>query len=100
METSIAGFDWDKGNREKCEKHGVPLADIEDLFEREVKILPDWKHSSPEEQLYRAIGITTAGRYVFIVFTIRQKFGQNLIRPISARYMHEKEIKHYEKENP
>lgn len=100
METSIAGFDWDEGNREKCEKHGVLRADIESLFEREVKILPDSEHSSPQEQRYRAIGTTSANRYVFVVFTIRQKSGKNFIRPISARYMHEKEIKHYEKENP
>ncbi len=100
METSIAGFDWDGGNREKCEKHGVSRAEIEDLFEREVRILPDWKHSLPEEQRYRAIGSTATGRYIFVVFTIRQKFGKNFIRPISARYMHQKEIEHYEKENP
>ena len=25
----IAGFLWDDGNRAKCEKHGVSIADIE-----------------------------------------------------------------------
>jgi uncharacterized protein len=37
---------------------------------------------------------------IFLVFTIRQKGGQRLIRPISTRYMHAKEIAWYEKENP
>jgi uncharacterized protein len=37
---------------------------------------------------------------VFIVFTIRRKGDELLIRPISARYMHQKEIEAYEKENP
>jgi uncharacterized protein len=37
---------------------------------------------------------------VFIVFTFRRKGDEVLIRPISARYMHRKEVEAYEKENP
>lgn len=37
-----------------------------------------------------------AGRYVFLVFMPRTVQGRKLIRPISARYMHKKEIDHYE----
>jgi len=37
---------------------------------------------------------------VFIVFTVRRKGDELLIRPISARYMHKKETDAYEKENP
>ena len=44
----------------------------------------------------RAIGMTGAGRYVFLVFMLRKIDGQTLLRPISARYMHQKEIDHYE----
>ncbi len=44
----------------------------------------------------RAIGKTRAGRYVFLVFMFRQAQGKTLIRPISARFMHRKEIEHYE----
>jgi hypothetical protein len=40
------------------------------------------------------------GRGVFIVFTLRRKGDEVLIRPISARYMHKKEIEAYEEENP
>jgi uncharacterized DUF497 family protein len=36
----------------------------------------------------------------FVVFTLRRRGDAVLIRPISARYMHKKEIKAYEKENP
>lgn len=43
----------------------------------------------------RAIGQTDDGRFVFIVFLMRQIDGQEKIRPISARPMHKKEIKHY-----
>jgi hypothetical protein len=47
-----------------------------------------------------AIGRTDDGRGVFIIFTLRGKGHDLLIRPISARYMHKKEIEAYEEENP
>lgn len=28
----IDGFDWDAGNRDKCQKHGVSIPEIERLF--------------------------------------------------------------------
>jgi uncharacterized protein len=46
------------------------------------------------------IGKSEAGRWVFVVFTIRVRAGHRMIRPISARYMHAKEVAAYEKENP
>lgn len=52
------------------------------------------------ERRFRAIGHTDKGRGVFIVFTFRKKGDEVLIRPISARYMHKKEVDAYEKENP
>jgi uncharacterized protein len=93
------GFDWDRGNRAKCEKHGLSIATIEGLFTRPLAILPDAVHSQREKRL-RAIGRTGQGRGVFIIFTLRRKGDEVLIRPISARYMHTKEIEAYEKENP
>ena len=89
------GFDWDRGNRAKCEKHGLSIAMIEGLFTRPLAILPDAAHSQR-----RAIGRTEKGRGVFIIFTLRRKADELLIRPISARYMHKKEIAAYEEENP
>jgi len=35
---------------------------------------------------------------VLIVFTLREKADDTFIRPISARYMHRKEIEYYEEE--
>jgi uncharacterized DUF497 family protein len=93
------GFDWDDGNREKCQEHGVSIAEIETLFSRPVMILPDAAHPQTEKRL-KAIGKTEQGRSVFLVFTIRKRGRKRLIRPISARYMHAKEIRHYEEENP
>ena len=99
MAEPIAGFDWDAGNRAKCQKHGVSLGEIEHLFDAPVLVIPDPTHSQSESRL-RAIGKTPAGRTVFLVFTVRDRGGKRWIRPIAARYMHAKEIAHYEKENP
>ena len=95
----VSGFDWDDGNRSHCRKHGVSVAEIEDLFTRPVLIMPDDQHSQNEERLW-AIGKTKKGRSIFLVFTIRELHGKRLIRPVSARYMHRKEVESYEKENP
>ena len=46
-----------------------------------------------------AIGRISAGRPVFVAFTIRTKNRRRLIRPVMARYMHAKEIAAYEKES-
>jgi len=32
MSVVAAGFDWDDGNREKCRKHGMTLAEIEHVL--------------------------------------------------------------------
>jgi uncharacterized protein len=98
MTLQANGFDWDSGNRAKCEKHGLSIAVIESLFGRPLAILPDEAHSQQEKRL-RAIGRTDRGA-VFIVFTLRRRGDEVLIRPISARYMHKKEMEAYEKENP
>jgi uncharacterized DUF497 family protein len=95
----ISGFQWDKGNRAKCQKHGVSIEEIEGLFLNPLAILPDEVHSE-NEQRFRAIGKTEDGRAVFIVFTLRECEEDTLIRPISARYMHQKEVNDYEEANP
>jgi uncharacterized DUF497 family protein len=99
MNLSVAGFDWDEGNRAKCQKHGVSVAEVEGLFSRPLLIIPDAAHSRSEERL-RAIAKTAGGRHVFLVFTVRERDSKRFIRPVSARYMHRKEIRHYEEENP
>jgi len=91
----IESFDWDDGNRDKCRRHGVSVDDIEALFRRPIAVLPDPAHSTQEER-FKAIGTNTAGRHILIAFTMRVRGGQTFIRPIGARYMHKKEIRHYE----
>jgi len=92
---AVAGFDWDAGNLQKCLKHGVTVADIESVFAGQVMVSPDPAHSAFEDR-FKAIGKTANGRYVFLIFTLRGHSSERLIRPISARFMHQKEIAHYE----
>jgi uncharacterized protein len=94
----VNGFDWDEANWEKCQNHGLSQKEIEYFFQqKEVYVTPDLKHSDDEER-YLAIGCTKKHRPMFVVFTLRDVNGEILIRPISARYMHEKEAKRYEEE--
>lgn len=88
----IAGFDWDDGNWPKCGKHGVSRAEIEQVLLGNPAIMPD---PDLDEPRMRAIGQTLAGRHVFLAFTLRGTAGRALLRPISARYMHRKEVLHY-----
>lgn len=90
----ITGFDWNDGNWPKCGKHGVSRAEIEEVFTGTPAVLTD---PFPEETRMRAIGKSATGRYVFVVFMLREIDSQTKLRPISARYMHEKEIAYYEK---
>ena len=62
----VAGFDWDEGNWPKCGKHGVSREEIEEMLSGTPAVMPD---PFPEEPR---------------------------MRPISARYMHQKEIAHHE----
>jgi uncharacterized protein len=98
MERRAASFDWDDGNRQKCPKHGVSISEIEAFLRGTPRVAPDRKHSGAEERLI-AVGRDSQGRSMFVAFTMREKDGHLLIRPISARYMHRKEIKGYEKES-
>jgi len=93
----FSGFDWDEANRNKCQRHGVSIVEIEGLFEQVVSIAPDPRHSIHEER-FKAIGSTEAGRSVFVAFTLRRRGDETFIRPVSARYMHRREVKSYEKE--
>ena len=90
------GFDWDEGNFTKCQKHGLSIEEIESLFHSRPLIGPDLKHSD-EETRFQAIGRTAAGQPVIVTFTWRVSATERLIRPVSARYMHLREVRAYEK---
>ena len=89
----IGGFDWDGDNWPKCGKHGVSRDEIEQVLLGEPAVMAD---PFPDEPRMRVIGTIDVGRYIFLVFMLRRVDDQIWLRPISARYMHLKEISHYE----
>ena len=95
MDVTAAGFDWDRGNRAKCQKHGVSLEDVEYLMKSGPRIVPDVTQSRREDR-FIAVGRSLKGRSMFVAFTLREKDGERFIRPVSARYMHKKESERYE----
>jgi uncharacterized protein len=91
---SITGFNWDDGNARKNEKHGVSMAEAEQVFfNAPLLLLEDTAHSQQEPRLH-ALGKTDDGRALHISFTLRQS--GTWIRVISARDMHRKERVIYE----
>jgi hypothetical protein len=72
-----SGFDWDTGNREKCQKHGVSITEIETVLRSDPEIAPAPRRSATEER-FIAIGRTPAGRAVFVAFTVRVRDGARL----------------------
>jgi uncharacterized DUF497 family protein len=92
----LIGFDWDAGNREKnWQKHRVSIGECEEVFFNLPLVLQDDPIHSKTESRSLVLGQTSAGRYLFIVFTIRQ----DKIRVISARDMNEKERNLYAQAN-
>ncbi|MEK7119657.1 MAG: BrnT family toxin [Patescibacteria group bacterium] len=87
-------FEWDKGNSDKSSrKHGVTPEESESVFlDEEAFIFPDVRHSETEDR-FVILGISDKGRYLFVIFTIRNEY----IRIISARRMHQKELDKYDK---
>jgi len=95
--TKIIGFDWDEGNARKNHKHGVTMAESEQVFfNMPLLILEDSEHSLLELR-FHALGRTDDGRRLHITFTLRH--ANEKIRVISARDMHRNERGFYEKAN-
>src|SRR3990167_11352520 len=89
------GFDWDSSNFFHCQLHGVTISEIEEFFTQDLLYFEDERHSLDEKR-WIAVGLNRKERYIFVAYTIRRKGSEILIRSISARYCHKKEIKIYE----
>lgn len=86
---AISGFDWDEGNARKNDKHGVSMAEAEQVFfNQPLLLLADASHSKIEPR-FQALGKTDQDRPIHVTFTLRRS--GLLIRVISARSMHRKE---------
>lgn len=88
--SALDGFEWDEGNLKKVlQRMEAGVAEM--AFQGTPLVAKAKKFSSFEKRFYLVNKVT--GRYVFLVFTVRRE----KIRIISARYMHRREAKHYEK---
>ena len=92
--SKVIGFEWNEGNARKNERHGVSMAEAEQVFfSSPLLVLPDARHSESETRFY-ALGKTNEGRRLHVTFTLRDD--DQRIRVISARDMHRKERVIYE----
>ncbi|OGE19143.1 hypothetical protein A3A14_01490 [Candidatus Daviesbacteria bacterium RIFCSPLOWO2_01_FULL_43_38] len=92
--SKIIGFQWDKGNVDKSyKKHGITTNEAEEIFvDENVFLVEDLKHPQSEQRLV-AIGKSSQGKVLFVVFTVRK----DKIRIISVRMANAKERRLYEK---
>ncbi|MGH7571924.1 MAG: BrnT family toxin [Gemmatimonadota bacterium] len=91
---NCTGFQWDAGNADKnWEQHGVTQGETEEVFfNRPVQVASAKR--TRQENRYAALGQTTGGRLLTVVFTIRG----TLIWPISVRDMSRRERRIYERQ--
>jgi uncharacterized DUF497 family protein len=68
MNLRAGGFDWDVGNRSKCEKHGVSISEIEARFLLGPRVAPDPNHSADEDRLI-AVGKNRRGAIAICCFS-------------------------------
>ena len=91
---AVIGFNWYAGNERKNDKHGVSMAEAEQVFFNvPLLVLVDAAHSHTEPR-FHALGKSDEGRQLHITLTLREN--NQLIRIISARDMHRKERTIYE----
>ncbi|MDD5477714.1 MAG: BrnT family toxin [Candidatus Omnitrophica bacterium] len=85
----ISNFDWDEQNLEHIHNHFVKDYEVEDvlLFDEPI-------YYRRKENKYCAFGISNGGRYLFIVFVVKDT---GLIRVITARNMTNTEKNLYNK---
>ncbi len=87
-------FQWDHGNeRKSSDKHNVSKEEVEQVFFNHPLLLLQGKTHSQNEMRFHTLGKTDNNWKLHITFTIRERY----IRVISARPMHKKERKGYEK---
>jgi len=82
----MSRFDWDPAkDRENLRKHGVGFQTASLVFEDPwILSRKDLSHEDAEDR-YNALGEIGAGAVLFVVYTWRERDGEETIRLISAR---------------
>ena len=89
MLDDVKGFDWDPHNVGHVERHGVDPTEVEEAVDRPHAIIPAKDVSG--EKRWKLFGSTAAGRYLVVVFTIRDE----RLRPVTAHSMNQRERRIY-----
>ena len=85
MLDGLKGFDWDLHNVGHVARHRVSPAEVEEAVELPHSIIP--ARSRDGEKRWKLFGTSAAGRYLVVVFTIRD----DRIRPVTAHAMNRRE---------
>lgn len=84
----ITEFEWDENNIEHIARHRVTPEDVEEVAFDDEPYIRKIKKSAINEML----GQTASGRYLKIIYVIKEKHGA---RVITARDMNDWERKYY-----
>ena len=88
-------FEWDEiKNYDNIIKHGVSFEEATSIFLNIIVEEPDLEHSENEER-YIAVGISVYLRELLVVYCIREKNNNKIVRIISARKANANERRKY-----
>jgi len=82
-------FDWDDGNRPKVAAHGLTPAEVEEAF-TDPRRQTRTTYAGATERRAALIGATSAGRILYVVFTIRDG-SIRVVTAFPARPRHRRE---------
>jgi uncharacterized DUF497 family protein len=85
----LKGFDWDLHNVGHVARHGVSRGKSRKTVERPHVIVP--AKSMDGEKRWKLFGTSAAGRFLVVVFTIRD----DRMRPVTAHAMNQRERRIY-----
>ena len=89
MLDKIEGFDWDGSNVGHILRHAVTPFEIEEVVSRTHIIIP--ANAVHRENRWKRFGRTASGRYLAVVFTVRQR----LFRTVTAYEMNAADRRNY-----
>ncbi len=96
----FSAVEWDDGNWPKCGQHGVTKEEIDALVLSErFRYFPDPAHSADEDRWISMGRSVRTGHWMAVVFTVSGEDDAVRARPVSARYMHAKEVRRYVQDN-
>jgi len=85
----ISDFEWDEGNVIHLELgHGIEPEEVEEVFANK----PLFRRTKKGH--YAAFGPTSSGRYLTVIFQLKEK---GVVRPITSWDMKVAEIKYYKR---